>query len=200
LFAIISKYRGYGRLDPETAFTATALLVMVTHPANMIMTIIPQAIASLANFERVHQYLIEGSRQDLRLEIKTTATLPRGVAEDGMPAAHAPAIIVEKLAIQHSETPQATLRDISFQVNAGSVVMCSGAVGAGKTTLARAFLGDISPSSGSISIMTKRIGLCAQTPWLPSGTIRQVICGTAAQSSFDLVWYEVRIFKANYSN
>jgi len=49
LFAIFSNRMGGHGLDADTVFTSVALLAMVTHPANMIMTIIPRAVASLAN-------------------------------------------------------------------------------------------------------------------------------------------------------
>ncbi|KAF7553306.1 hypothetical protein G7Z17_g3696 [Cylindrodendrum hubeiense] len=44
-------------LDVATVFTTVAALAVVTHPANMIMTIVPRAVASLANFDRIQEYL-----------------------------------------------------------------------------------------------------------------------------------------------
>lgn len=52
LFAILAEIQGR-QLDARTAFTTTALLIMITHPANMVMTIIPRAIASFSSFERI---------------------------------------------------------------------------------------------------------------------------------------------------
>lgn len=187
LFAIISKYRGDGKFDADTAFTAIALLAMVTHPANMIMTIIPRAVASLANFERVQDYLLDGSIKDHRLETETTYPNPQDLTEnENQESSRAPAVIADKMTLQYSPKSKAVLQDISFRVEAGSVTMCAGPVGTGKTTLAKAILGEICPSSGSISVSTKRIGLCSQTPWLPSGSIKEVVCGSAS----DPLWYD----------
>lgn len=43
IFAIMSYFRGE-TLDAEAAFTTVAILTMVTHPANMVMTIIPRIV------------------------------------------------------------------------------------------------------------------------------------------------------------
>ncbi|PWI72127.1 multidrug resistance-associated protein [Purpureocillium lilacinum] len=48
LFALVAAAQGV-QLDAKTTFTTTAILAVVTHPANMIMTIVPRAIAALAN-------------------------------------------------------------------------------------------------------------------------------------------------------
>lgn len=53
-------------LDTETAFTAVAILGMVTHPANMVMTIVPRIVAAFASFERIQAFLTDESRSDER--------------------------------------------------------------------------------------------------------------------------------------
>jgi ATP-binding cassette subfamily C (CFTR/MRP) protein 1 len=52
IFAAISGARGRS-LDTETAFTTMAILSMVTHPANMVITIVPRAVAAYAGLERI---------------------------------------------------------------------------------------------------------------------------------------------------
>ncbi|KAH7028788.1 ABC transporter type 1, transmembrane domain-containing protein [Microdochium trichocladiopsis] len=58
IFATLSSMNGLA-FNTETAFTAIAVLGLVTHPANMVMTIVPRAIATLAGFERIQAYLIK---------------------------------------------------------------------------------------------------------------------------------------------
>jgi ATP-binding cassette subfamily C (CFTR/MRP) protein 1 len=76
LYAISAQYKGQ-ELDTDTAFTSIALLAMVTHPANMVMTIVPRAIAAMANVDRIQRYLLEEPRNDMRLNPKDL------VLEDG---------------------------------------------------------------------------------------------------------------------
>ncbi|KAI9742905.1 MAG: hypothetical protein M1818_003634 [Claussenomyces sp. TS43310] len=181
LFTIIVKVKG-SSLDTETAFTTTAILGMVTHPANMIMTIIPQAIASLADFERIHQYLSEPIMLDQRLILKKDFN--HGIDDTEA----IPAIRIERMSIFNSSTSQLILSGIDLAVNKGFTVACSGPVGSGKSALAQAIIGELPLSSGTIAVSSTRIGLCAQSAWLPSTTISQAIRGYTAMGSSE--WYE----------
>lgn len=177
LYALLATLNG-STLDTETAFTTTALLGLVTHPANMIMTIVPQAVGSLAAFERIHQYLLEPSRRDERTVQKKTG--------DACPG-NSPAVCLENVTINTTPSMPPVLTHISLVINKGSIVMCSGPVGSGKTTLAKAFMGEIPAAVGTISVSSKRIGSCAQSPWLPSGTFKDAICGFSPE---DPAWYD----------
>jgi ATP-binding cassette subfamily C (CFTR/MRP) protein 1 len=179
LFAILARVNG-SSLDTETAFTTTAILGMVTHPANMIMTIIPQAIASLADFQRIHQYLLEPMMLDHRL------VFPKGNLNHG--TALMPAIRIENLTVLNPSTLQPIISHIDLVIDRGSTVACSGRIGSGKTTLSRAIIGELLPSSGTITISSTRIGLCTQSAWLPSTTIGQAIRGHTATASSG--WYD----------
>ncbi|GMG16945.1 unnamed protein product [Aspergillus oryzae] len=182
LYVLFARSKSNGALPAETAFTSLALLAMVTHPANMVMTIVPRAIASLANSERITNYLIHGTIEDRRLDIRQ-AQVGSGITETHKRAA----VLLADVSIQYSHTSKPTLKQLNCKVNKGSIVMCAGPIGSGKTTLARALLGEISPSSGVIYTSSKRIGVCAQEPWLPSGSIKEVICGGL---QVDETWYE----------
>jgi ABC-type multidrug transport system fused ATPase/permease subunit len=57
LYAISAQYKGQ-MLATDTAFTSIALLAMVTHPANTVMTIVPRAIVEMANVDCIQSYLI----------------------------------------------------------------------------------------------------------------------------------------------
>ncbi|KAK4444468.1 ATP-binding cassette-containing protein [Podospora aff. communis PSN243] len=178
LYVVVSSWDG-SVLDTETAFTTTALLGLVTHPANMIMTIIPQAVGSLAAFKRIQEYLLEQPRLDERLSIKGSGLSPA--------AAEAfPVIQLENVTLQPNPSTPALLENISFVVEKGSLVICGGPVGSGKTMMARALLGELPTASGTVSVASRRIACCEQSPWLPSGTLREAVCGFGRK---DLGWY-----------
>ncbi|GAB1312725.1 hypothetical protein MFIFM68171_02935 [Madurella fahalii] len=65
LFVIVASWND-SALDTATAFTTTALLGLITHPANMIMTIIPQAVGSspLSNGSKTISYSRLGMTKD----------------------------------------------------------------------------------------------------------------------------------------
>lgn len=177
LYALLATLNG-STLDTGTAFTTTALLGLVTHPANMIMTIVPQAVGSLAAFERIQQYLLQPPRRDERLVLKKT---------DDAPLESSSAIRMENVTIRTTPSMPPVLTNINIDINKGSIVMCSGPVGSGKTTLAKALMGEVPTAGGTIAVFSKCIGYCAQSPWLPSGTLKEAICGF---SPGEPTWYD----------
>ncbi|KAB8259252.1 P-loop containing nucleoside triphosphate hydrolase protein [Aspergillus pseudonomiae] len=182
LYVLFARFKTDGALPAETAFTSIALLAMVTHPANMVMTIVPRAIASLANSERIMNYLTQGTNEDSRMDIQKAQ-----VDCDNTETHEQAAILLADVTIQYPHTSKPTLDHLNFKINRGSIVMCAGPVGSGKTTLARALLGEIPLCSGAIYTSSKRIGICAQEPWLPNGSIKEVICGGLQT---DETWYK----------
>ncbi|SCV28572.1 related to multidrug resistance protein [Fusarium fujikuroi] len=175
IFVMYANVRG-STLDAETAFTTTALLGLVTHPANMIMTIVPRAIGSLAAFGRIQDYLVRPGRADERRSFK-----PKTKVDDSSSA-----ICFEAVTVQSHSQSRPVLDNINFTVNQRSIVICAGAVGSGKTVLAQCILGEIPASCGTISVSTQRIAYCEQSPWLPSGTLKEVVCGFG---KFEPGWY-----------
>lgn len=172
LFALTAARRGLA-LKPETAFTTMAILSMVTHPANMVMTIVPRAVAAFAGFQRIQAYLLRQRLLDER------QNLPSSGEKVGL------GIKVEDIAV--SENPS-ILKGVSIRVNYGSLVILSGPVGSGKSMLLRAILGEIRPVRGSIQVASRRIAYCSQKPWLPNGSIKQAICGMDGEQD-DTQWY-----------
>uniref|UniRef100_A0A8C9GVZ5 ATP binding cassette subfamily C member 4 n=1 Tax=Piliocolobus tephrosceles TaxID=591936 RepID=A0A8C9GVZ5_9PRIM len=71
-----------------------------------------------------------------------------------------------------SETP--TLQGVSFTVRPGELLAVVGPVGAGKSSLLSAVLGELAPSHGLVSVHG-RIAYVSQQPWVFSGTLRSNI-------------------------
>ena len=160
-----------GSLDAETAFTTVALLTMVIHPANMVMTIAPRLVASFASFERLHLFLQQATRQDQRVISTQTSE-----------------IRIEHAVVAPVPACGPILKDVSLTISSLAVVIVTGAVGSGKSTLANVILGGIPLDRGSVTVPAGPIGLCSQSPWLPDGSVRDVIC--AYDASADQAWYE----------
>lgn len=167
IFALVSVARG-GKLDTETAFTTIAILSMVTHPANMVMTIVPRAVAAFAGFDRIQKFLVQPSLQETR------QILSGNTRNELLWGQSSPAIQIHDLRIGRG---QGFLHNINIEIAAGSFAIISGPTGSGKTTLLRAILGEVTPVQGSITLSTRNIAYCAQKPWLPNGTIKDAICG-----------------------
>ncbi|KAM0810192.1 putative ABC transporter [Seiridium cardinale] len=181
LYATIAGLNGTG-LDAETAFTTTAILGMVTHPANMVMTIVPRAVASFSSFERIQKFLLDRDRVDLRIKGPTAISTGGDNHQDCV------AISAQDVSVETSGS-KLLLQDITFEIPTGRLYICAGPTASGKTTLARAILGEISTSGGTVSVRSKRIGYCAQTAWLPSTTIEAAILSYSRTQEVDQGWY-----------
>ncbi|KAJ5633517.1 ATP-binding cassette transporter [Penicillium herquei] len=161
-----------GSLQAGEVFSSLALLAMVTHPANMVMTLAPRAVAVMANFARVQSYLHKPPIEDNRQY--TVERSPHQFAS------------VDNVTIKSASAGLNILRNVSFDIKQGEVLLCVGVVGSGKTTLAMAFLGETAPSSGIIQVASKKIAYCAQEAWLPTATIRNAISGEAVNLNLEL--------------
>ncbi|XP_043334219.1 ATP-binding cassette sub-family C member 4-like isoform X1 [Cervus canadensis] len=71
-----------------------------------------------------------------------------------------------------SETP--TLQGLSFTVRPGELLAVVGHVGAGKSSLLSALLGELPPSQGKVSVHG-RIAYVSQQPWVFPGTVKSNI-------------------------
>jgi ABC-type multidrug transport system fused ATPase/permease subunit len=70
------------------------------------------------------------------------------------------------------------LRDITLSFPPGLTVVC-GEVGAGKTALLQALLGEVDLLKGEYHRSNEMVGYCGQTPWLQSMSIRENILFSA---------------------
>ncbi|KAL7797360.1 ABC transporter type 1, transmembrane domain-containing protein [Trichoderma ceciliae] len=183
VFAIVARLQG-SQMNVSTAFTTVAILALVTEPANMIMTIIPQAVATSANFERIQAFILEPPRTDKRQVISLPADMLRTNTTEV-------AIDVNGVTIESPSTKEVLLHDIKLVLRRGSTTTCSGAVGSGKSILTRVILGEIAPSEGAITIASTSIGFCDQQAWLPTGKVQQIICGFS--TTVDRERYEAAI-------
>ncbi|KAK3500859.1 hypothetical protein B0T13DRAFT_527250 [Neurospora crassa] len=176
LFAIVAMVNGT-TLDTKTAFPTIAILALVTHSANMVMTIVPQAIAAYASFDRIEDYI---------KSIKAVSRSPRpGQLAEGIE------VSIRGLTVKWTpEQSNPTLEDVNLELSRGKVAACLGPVGSGKTSLARAILGEVPLVKGAVTYATDRIAYCSQVPWLPNRTIKQVIRGSMTiYDDIDHDWY-----------
>jgi ATP-binding cassette subfamily C (CFTR/MRP) protein 1 len=182
LYALVARVSQSKPLDAETAFPVVAILLLVTHPANMVMTVVPKIMACLASFERIQAYLVIGTTTDQREIIMGTSS---DIISEEL------AIAIQSMNFDGKNNSGPLLRDIDLDVKKGSVTMCSGAVGSGKSLLVKIILGDVQFTSGSVKLSSDQIGICAQSAWLPNGTIKAIVC--AFDEDIDEVRYEEAI-------
>ena len=72
------------------------------------------------------------------------------------------------------DTGRKTLTDISLNITGGQLVVVTGPVGSGKSSLLMAILGELPLSAGQIS-SSANVAYVSQIPWVFSGTVRENI-------------------------
>ncbi len=195
IYAIQAQLRGAKSIDVNMAFTSLAIIDLVATPANIILGILPSAASVIAAFDRIQKYLLSPDREDKRefldkryangdsgghangnapavangadISASTAAAFKAGDSLDRV------AINIDHVTIRPASTADPVLRNISTDLKKGNLVVVSGAVGTGKTTLAKALLGDLPPDSGVIQTAHGSIAYCSQMAWLINGTSKR---------------------------
>lgn len=181
-YAVDAHLRGKESLDANTAFTSIAIITLVTIPANFILALLPQIATAHGCASRIQGYLLGPSMEDKRILLHSPVQ-PRGFGHA------APAIVFTDVALRPAAKADICLKTLSFECANKSLNIICGPVGAGKTTLAKAMLGEVMPDDGTVAVSTKRIGYCAQSPWLINACIKTIICGTENDDEIDQEWY-----------
>ena len=206
-------------MNTNQTFTSLAIISLLTEPAARLLAALPRASSGMGCFDRIQKFLLAPSRIDKRScsEVPMSSALNRTSDDSKNPTfgsvrteSHSEpeighgstessgnhlgdlAILVKAADIRPAQDSEIVLHNISLCVNRQSVVIVVGPVGAGKSTLLRALLGEVSCSRGHISVMTKHMAYCAQTPWLPNSTLQEAIRGPL-EAPIDDKWYHAVI-------
>ena len=204
-FAIQAKLRGSDQLSTNEAFTSLAIIYLVTSPAAQLLTAIPICASAMGCVDRIQAFLIAPSWDDQRkgwgisvgtqprkVSIERTIDIELEEVHPG-PTKHlgASAIAVTQATIRPSPTSEPAVQGINAEFKSASLSVIVGPVGSGKSTLMKAILGELPCDEGQISVATRRMAYCAQTPWLLNVSIQQSICGLGfgEGSAIDEEWY-----------
>ncbi|XP_057772130.1 ABC transporter C family member 8-like [Salvia miltiorrhiza] len=150
-------------LDAGTVFTVMAALRTMSEPVRFI----PEALSCLiqveVSFERINAFLLED-------ELKQDDKQKSGAGDSGR------VICIQGGCFSWDATDitSSTLRDITLQARLGEKIAVFGPVGAGKSSLLYAILGEIPKISGTVSVIGS-VAYVSQGSWIQSGTIRDNI-------------------------
>lgn len=196
-------------LNVTKAFSSLSIITLLTSPASKLLSAIPTIAAATGSFDRIQAFLLletgpqhigEGSVRTRETEVDASQQIAKVqyMTSKGSPDItdlQTSVISMENLSIRPSPSARIVLSDVNLEVPLGALVMIRGPVGSGKSTLLRAILGQAVCETGSTAVTIQQPAFCAQTPWVPSGTIRDAICGTfpagpvREATLFDKKWY-----------
>lgn len=149
-------------LNASTIFTILAALRCMGEPVRMIPEALSALIQVKVSFDRLNAFLLD---DELKSEEIRQVTWPN--------SGHSVKINAGKFSWE-PESAILTLREVNLTVQRGHKIAICGPVGAGKSSLLHAILGEIPKISGTVHVFGS-IAYVSQTSWIQSGTIRDNI-------------------------
>ncbi|RVX17080.1 ABC transporter C family member 8 [Vitis vinifera] len=149
-------------LDASTIFTVLAALRCMSEPVRTIPEALSALIQIKVSFDRLNAFLLDD-------EVKSEE-----IRKVVVPNSHYSVIVNGCGFSWDPKSTILTLRDVNMEVKWGQKVAVCGPVGAGKSSLLYAILGEIPKVSGTVDVFGS-IAYVSQTSWIQSGTIRDNI-------------------------
>jgi ATP-binding cassette, subfamily C (CFTR/MRP), member 1 len=186
--AVFWTRRGGDDLSVAEVFAVLSIVSLVTAPVSQLLSCLPNAMASVACFDRIQEYLILPDVQDPRLgPFAMISAGPNRLPQGNMPS-HA--VVIEQGGLVVAGKTQNVLREIDIWLPTSTFTFIIGPVGSGKSTLLKVMLGESILTHGSIQVNQIRMAYCDQTPWLQNVSFRENIIG---QVDYDERWYNTVI-------
>lgn len=144
-------------LRVDVAFPALQLFSMMESSLREVPNLITVLLNAKVSVSRLEEFMSEPEKADAETERGLNTKLEMSNTSFAWPGATEP-----------------VLRNITLSFPPGLTVIY-GEVGAGKTALLQALLGELDRLSGEYDRANDPVGYCAQTPWLQSMSIRENI-------------------------
>ncbi|KAF4624451.1 hypothetical protein G7Y89_g13720 [Cudoniella acicularis] len=204
IFAIQSSREGSNGLTASKTFSSLSIISLLTAPASSFLQSLPLIGMSTGCLNRIQKFLLSESITEARNPPARLSNNVGGAQVDGSSYEledyqqkenmRGIAVSFRDASIPPSPGSSAVLHGISFQVQKETLTMIVGIVGSGKSTLLKAIIGELKCESGDIENSHENMAYCAQSPWLPNSTVRQIICGHQDNRVDDEAWYNIVLY------
>ncbi|CAJ2663697.1 unnamed protein product [Trifolium pratense] len=149
-------------LNAETIFTILATLRNMGEPVRMIPEALSIMIQVVVSFDRLNKFLLDEELNNDDSE--------RNLQQCSVNAVE----IQDGNFIWDHESVSPTLKDVNLEIKRGQKIAVCGPVGAGKSSLLYAILGEIPKISGTVNV-GGTLAYVSQSAWIQSGTVRENI-------------------------
>ncbi|BBG98870.1 multidrug resistance-associated protein 6 [Prunus dulcis] len=149
-------------LNASTIFTVLASLRSIGEPVKMIPEALSVMIQVKVSFDRLNAFLVDDELNDDQIRNLTSHKSDESLR------------IERGIFSWYPESTVPTLRDVNIEVQREQKVAVCGPVGAGKSSLLYAVLGEMPKISGTVDAFGT-IAYVSQTSWIQSGTVRDNI-------------------------
>ncbi|KAJ2704611.1 hypothetical protein FB645_003108 [Coemansia sp. IMI 203386] len=164
-FLIYSLFdnKSHGPLTAQLVFVSLSLFNLLRFPLTMFPIILSSVVDASVALTRVYGLLTSDE-----LDTDAVARLPSVRNSNG---SNEPAVAVRSASFRWSHTGPLILDNIDFAVRSNEHLAIIGRVGAGKSSLAAALLGNMRLERGSVSVHGQ-VAYAPQQPWIMNGLLR----------------------------
>ncbi|RBA18274.1 hypothetical protein FPRO05_10569 [Fusarium proliferatum] len=167
-------------LTAQTAFQVMTLFNIVSSSIQDCTSHVMAIMVGLGSLQRIESFLNQHTWTDPRKSIRdasisTDESSVGGTSEKKVLTDVA--VKIQNVSAKWTEDGEAIIKDATFDVPAHGLTVIAGPTGSGKSTLLRVVLGDLAPSSGTVSIDDSQVAFCDQTPWIANISIKENIVG-----------------------
>ncbi|XP_065826757.1 multidrug resistance-associated protein 1-like [Oscarella lobularis] len=149
------------RLTPDKALVSLSLFDILRFPLVILPGTISSLVEAYVSMKRVTKFL-----QNDELDPEATDRSSEGDDDD--------VIKVEEASFYWSKDDRVILREVSLSVKPKKLVAVVGHVGAGKSSLISAFLGEMEKDGGSVTLKGS-VAYASQQAWIQNATLRENI-------------------------
>ncbi|CAB91574.1 vacuolar heme ABC transmembrane exporter Abc3 [Schizosaccharomyces pombe] len=170
-------------LTADIVFPAVSLFNLLQFPLAMLPTVISSLLEASVSVSRIYEFLIAQELDYNGVQRFPATEIPHEICLEIKSGTFS----WSKKTLKQQVTP--TLRQINFVAKNGELTCIFGKVGAGKSSLLEACMGNMYKNSGSV-FQCGSLAYAAQQPWIFDATIREnILFG----SEFDPELYEKTI-------
>jgi ATP-binding cassette subfamily C (CFTR/MRP) protein 1 len=195
VYSTISVFNGNETLLAAKAFTALALVSLLTNPLLKFCQAMPALFQAVACFRRIEGYLLMETSDSVvvsRSQHLLRSASPIGIELQSLQESclsHNPLVSLENATVAKSRNGIAILHGVTLKISRG-ITIISGPVGSGKSTLLETLLGENVLLFGKANNLLRNVAYRSQLSWIQNATIRQNILGPLL---YDEKWYEFTI-------
>ncbi|XP_061393549.1 probable multidrug resistance-associated protein lethal(2)03659, partial [Musca vetustissima] len=183
IFSSLVSYVLLGNfLTAEKAFVVTAYygILRMTMTAYFPMAV-AQVAETLVSFGRIQKFMLLDEVEHAEKPATNGKVIPAIISENGKTIdvntapSKEPGIVLQNVRAKwNPESSENNLENVSLEFKRKQLIAVIGPVGSGKSTLIQTILGELQPTSGSVTV-NGTVAYASQEPWLFTGTVRQNI-------------------------
>jgi len=173
VLAAFAWTQGGAGFQPSTIFAALAVLDQVRFPLLFYPSALDQLAEGKSASNRIASFL--SVPDAAAANVPTTTNKAIETVQSGQASLRLP-----KGEYKVGGPAHLVLKD-DVEIQSGELVAVVGAVGAGKSSLIRALIGEL--PQAATEAPTGTVAYCAQQPWVPSGTLLKVVTGDAIEAN-----------------